>query len=114
MPDRLRPENVPPKPGTKPLEPSSEGNEEFRAAAGGLIRAGSTRRGRRSRDDREHQPDVAFVDVGGRKRASTRGAGGPDGDVKVKVGDKIRRDHPTAGGLKLLQARAGAPPPGSV
>jgi small subunit ribosomal protein S1 len=105
MTDRPRPETVPPKPGTKPLEASSQGNEEFArmledSLAPKFHKEGETVEGTIVAIG----PEVAFVDVGGKGEASIDVAelADPDGDVKVKVGDKIRAVIvSTGGGLKL-------------
>jgi len=105
MPDRPRPETVPPKPGTEPLESSSQGNEEFArmledSFAPKFHKEGETVEGTIVAIG----PEVAFVDVGGKGEATIDVAelADPDGDVKVKVGDKVRAVIvSTAGGLKL-------------
>ena len=71
MPDRPRPETVPPKPGTEPLEPSSQGNEEFArlledSFAPKFHQAGETVEGTIVAIG----PEVAFVDVGGKGEAT--------------------------------------------
>jgi hypothetical protein len=66
MTDRPRPETVPPKPGTKPMEASSQGNEEFArmledSFAPKFHKEGETVEGTIVAIG----PEVAFVDVGG-------------------------------------------------
>src|SRR5260221_12482071 len=89
MTDRPRPETVPPKPGTKPLEPSSQGNEEFArmledSFAPKFHQEGETVEGTIVTIG----PEVAFVDVGGKGEASIDVAelADPHGDIKVKAG----------------------------
>src|SRR5580765_6734039 len=110
MTDRPRPETVPPKPGTRPMEASSQGNEEFArmledSFAPKFHKEGETVEGTIVAIG----PEVAFVDVGGKGEAvvDIGELKDADGVVDVRVGDRIHATVvSTAGGLTLSRRLA--------
>ena len=105
MTDRPRPGSVPVKPGIKPPDAASEGQEDFAR----MLEESFAPKFHQEGDTVEGTivaigPEVAFVDVGGKGEATIDVAelGDPDSGVEVQVGDKVRAVIvSTVGGLKL-------------
>jgi len=102
---RPRPGSMRSKPGAKPTDAASEGQEDFArmledSLAARFHEEGETVEGTIVALGTE----VAFVDIGGKGEATIdlEELADPDSDVQVKVGDKVRAVVvSTAGGLKL-------------